>query len=51
MEASECFSTGVISLLNYLATHTYHASGQTGRARLSGIETMLDELGELDPGT
>ena len=42
---------GVISLLNYLATHTYHASGQTGRARLSGIETMLDELGELDPGT
>ena len=29
---------GVISLLNYLATHTYHASGQTGRARLSGLD-------------
>ena len=40
---------GVISLLNYLATRTYHASGRSGRQRLSDIEDMLDALGELDP--
>lgn len=42
---------GVVSLLNFLATRTYHASGRKGRARLSEIEGMLDALGELDPGT
>ena len=42
---------GVISLLNFIATHTYHAAGRDGRMRLSQIEGMLDALGELDPGT
>jgi DNA-binding MurR/RpiR family transcriptional regulator len=42
---------GVVSLLNFLATRTYHSSGQVGRKRLSGIEDMLEALGELDPGT
>lgn len=42
---------GVVSLLNFLATRTYHAAGRNGRARLSEIEGMLDALGELDPGT
>ena len=42
---------GVISLLNYLATRTYHASGRAGRARLSQLEGMLEALGELDPET
>jgi len=40
---------GVISLLNFLATRTYHASGRKGRERLSHLEGMLDALGELDP--
>ena len=40
---------GVISLLNFLATRTYHASGRKGRDRLSDIEGMMDALGELDP--
>lgn len=40
---------GVVSLLNFLATHTYHASGRKGRSRLSEIEGMLEALGELDP--
>lgn len=42
---------GVVSLLNFLATRTYHAAGSKGRKRLSGIEEMLEALGELDPGT
>ena len=42
---------GVVSLLNFLATRTYHASGRKGRARLSSIEGMLEALGEIDPGT
>jgi DNA-binding MurR/RpiR family transcriptional regulator len=42
---------GVVSLLNFLATHTYHASGRKGRRRLNVIEGMLEALGELDPGT
>jgi len=42
---------GVVSLLNFIATHTYHSSGGRGRARLNVIEGMLDALGELDPGT
>ncbi|QEW29790.1 MurR/RpiR family transcriptional regulator [Roseovarius indicus] len=42
---------GVMSLLNFVATHTYHAAGRDGRMRLSEIEAMLDALGELDPGT
>lgn len=42
---------GVVSLLNFLATRTYHASGRQGRHRLSEIEDMLEALGELDSGT
>jgi len=42
---------GVVSLLNFLATRTYHASGPKGRKRLSELEGMLEALGELDPGT
>jgi len=42
---------GVVSLLNFLATRTYHASGSKGRKRLSELEGMLEALGELDPGT
>ena len=42
---------GVVSLLNFLATRTYHASGRKGRERLNLLEGMLDSLGELDPET
>jgi DNA-binding MurR/RpiR family transcriptional regulator len=42
---------GVVSLLNFLATRTYHAAGREGRQRLSELEEMLEAMGELDPET